>query len=127
MILCDTNILIEAYRNNIHISGIIKNIGVENLAISDVTCIELFSGAKNKRELHTIRKDISNWIVLPIQREISIMAVSLVERYCLSHKLDLPDSLIAATAIYHKLELFTLNLKDFTFIPELQLYLPSQA
>ncbi|MDR1880019.1 MAG: type II toxin-antitoxin system VapC family toxin [Tannerellaceae bacterium] len=124
MILCDTNILIEAYRNNIHISDIIKNIGSENLAISDVTCIELFFGAKNKHELHIISKDINNWIVLPIQREISVMAVRLVEKYCLSHKLALGDALIAATAICHNLELFTLNLKDFTFIPGLKLYRP---
>lgn len=61
-------------------------------------------------------------ITLPIQPEISNMAVDLVEHYCLSHKMDIEDALIAATAIFHEIELFTLNLKDFTFIPGIKIY-----
>jgi predicted nucleic acid-binding protein len=124
MILCDTNILIEGYRNNFEISNVIKNVGSGNLVISDITCIELFFGAKNKQELQTISKDLSFWIVLSIQPEISKMAVQLVQKYCLSHKLALADAYIAATAICHNLELYTLNVKDFTFIPGLKLYRP---
>lgn len=36
----------------------------------------------------------------------------------------LPDALIAATALVHNLELYTLNAKDFRFISNLQLYQP---
>jgi predicted nucleic acid-binding protein len=43
-------------------------------------------------------------------------------KYCLSHKLGLADALIAATAIIHNLELYTLNVKDFVFIPQLRLF-----
>ena len=50
------------------------------------------------------------------------MAVNMVKQYCLSHTLDIDDALIAATAIYHNIELFTLNTKDFKFIPNLKLY-----
>ncbi|GHT60215.1 hypothetical protein FACS18945_6290 [Bacteroidia bacterium] len=39
-------------------------------------------------------------------------------------KLSLPDAYIAATALYYNIELFTLNLKDFIFIPNLKLYQP---
>jgi predicted nucleic acid-binding protein len=52
------------------------------------------------------------------------MAVNLVKTYCLSHKLELADALIAATAIHHNVELYTLNRKDFVFIPNLKLYEP---
>jgi predicted nucleic acid-binding protein len=45
-----------------------------------------------------------------------------VDKYCLSHRLRLPDAIIAAIAIYHNIELFTLNLKDFTFLPDIKLY-----
>jgi len=45
-----------------------------------------------------------------------------MSRYSLSHKVSIPDMLIAATAISHDLELYTLNTKDFKFIPELNLY-----
>ena len=37
-------------------------------------------------------------------------------------RLDMPDSLIAATAIELNLPLFTYNIKDFRYIPGLQLY-----
>jgi len=40
----------------------------------------------------------------------------------LSHKLKLPDAQIAATALFHNAELFTLNRKDFAYIPNLKLY-----
>jgi predicted nucleic acid-binding protein len=50
------------------------------------------------------------------------MAVALVEQYCLSHKLDLEDALIAATAIVNDIKLYTLNTKDFIFIPSIQLF-----
>jgi predicted nucleic acid-binding protein len=62
--------------------------------------------------------------ILPVQSAISTAAISLLEKYCLSHGLDFHDALIAATAIYHDIELFTLNLKDFIYIPEITLYHP---
>jgi len=123
MILCDTNIFIEIYRsNNIVRTIVLDKIGYENIVISDVTRAELFYGALNKLELQMIRKDISKIPVLHIEPFISKMAVEIVEKYCLSHKTDLEDALIAATAIIHQIELYTLNIKDFVFIPELKLY-----
>ena len=53
---------------------------------------------------------------------ISKVAVDLVKQYCLSHKLKLPDAQIAATALHFNAELFTLNRKDFAYIPNLKLY-----
>ena len=123
MILCDTNILIEIYKGNNPIIETLKNIGQENIAISDVTCAELLFGARNKKELQIIRKDINKLIVLPINIEISNNSVLLVEKYSMSHKLSLPDAIIAATAIHFNIELFTLNLKDFKYIKDLQLFL----
>ena len=124
MILCDTNILIEIYKGKPDIIRIIKNIGQKNIAISDVTCAELFFGARNKKELTVIRKDLDKLTVLPIQSNISSIAVKLVEKYALSHKLTFPDALIAATAIYHDMELYTLNIKDFRFLDNVKLFKP---
>lgn len=121
-LLCDTNIFIEVYRRNVAVCIELEKIGHENIAISDITRGELFYSAINKAELKLIRNDLDNVIVLHINEEVSEMAVNLVEKYCLSHKLDIEDALIAATAIYYDIELFTLNVKDFKFIPELKLY-----
>ncbi len=122
MILCDTNILIEIYRDNAKIIETVKQIGQENIAVSDVACAELLYGARNKKELQTIRKDLNKLTVLPIQSSISSLAVELVEKYALSHKLSLPDALIVSTAIIHNIELYTLNVKDFRFLEDVKLF-----
>jgi len=122
MILCDTNIFIEIYRGNGSIIEICKNIGQQNIAISDVSCAELLYGARNKKELKAIRNDIDSLIVMPIEASISNLSVNLVEKYTLSHKLSLPDALIAATALLHNISLYTLNTKDFKFIPKIDLF-----
>ena len=124
MLLCDTNILIEVYRGNAAVINAVKQIGQSNIAVSDVTCAELLFGARNKAELKIFRKDLDTLTILHVLPEISKMAVMLVEQYCLSHKLALPDALIAATSIYYKLDLYTLNIKNFIFIPEINLFHP---
>lgn len=121
MVLCDTNIFIEIYKGNTLIIENFKRIGQYNVAISDVSCPELLFGARNRKELNLIRKDIDQLIVLPISTNISSQAVKLVEEFSLSHNLNLPDALIASTSIVHNLELYTLNLKDFKFISGLTL------
>jgi predicted nucleic acid-binding protein len=124
MIVCDTNILIEIYRNNIGVIAAVAAIGQENIAISDVTRAELFVGALNKRELNTLIKDTNRLHILPLEREISTLSISLLTKYYLSHGLDFHDALIAATVIHHRTPLFTLNMKDFAFIPDVQLFKP---
>jgi predicted nucleic acid-binding protein len=120
MILLDTNILIEICRNNVAIASVVDK--MPDIAVCDVVRAELFYGARNKRELQEISADLEGLTVLPILPQISEMAVNLVKTYCLSHKLELADALIAATTIYHDIELFTLNRKDFVFIPNLKMY-----
>ena len=45
-----------------------------------------------------------------------------MDKYVLSHKLALPDGLIAASAMAHDIELYTLNIKDYGFIDGIKLY-----
>ena len=124
MILCDTNIFIEIYRDNPDIIKTVKAIGQHQMAVSHVTCAELYFGARNKLELQAIEKDLQQLSLLPIQLPISTMATQLVKDYALSHTLGLPDALIAATAIYHDIELFSLNKKDFRFLKNVRLFEP---
>jgi hypothetical protein len=122
MILCDTNILIEFYKNNNAVISELKKIGQPNIAVSVVTSGELIFGAINKKELHQILKDLSHLNVLSIDAGICSIFLKLMEQHSLSHKLSLPDALIAATALVHDVPLYTMNLKDFRFIPKLKLY-----
>jgi len=122
MILCDTDILIEFFKKNETIVATLRDIGQDRLAVSHVTVAELYFGALNKAELARIRRDLAMLHAYPVSAGISQRFLWLMGTYSLSHKLSLPDALIAATALENDLTLFTLNWKDFRFIPGLQLH-----
>ena len=124
MILCDTNILIDFYKNNDAIVQELRAIGPNAVAVSVITQAELYFGALHKQELLRIRKHLMLIRRYPVDVDISERFIELMEQYSLSHGLAIPDALIAATALVHSLELFTLNKKDFRFIQGLSLYIP---
>lgn len=127
MILCDTNILIEFYKNNPAIVKELNHIGQDQLAISVITQAELYFGALNKKELLQIKLHLSLLHHFPVDLPISNKFLDLIETYGLSHKLSLPDALIAATALVNNVELYTLNLKDFQYIQDLIIYVPHSS
>ena len=122
MILCDTNILIEAYRKNSAVISVLNTI-IQNdtIAISDVVRAEILIGARNKNEMQVLSRELEQIQCLPIQSEISALSINLLKQYYLSHNLDFHDALIAATAIHHNIKLYTLNIKDFVFIDGINL------
>jgi tRNA(fMet)-specific endonuclease VapC len=123
VILCDTNIIIEFYKNNPAVVAELTLIGQPNIAISIVTAGELVYGALNKKELNQILLDIAHLNLLHIDDQIGSTFITLMANYSLSHNLTLPDALIAATAIVHDIPLYTLNIKDFRYMTEVSLYL----
>ncbi|MBS4029680.1 MAG: hypothetical protein KGZ58_13715 [Ignavibacteriales bacterium] len=59
MVLCDTNIVIELFKNNEQVKQKCRMIGFENLAISAITAGEFYFGALNKDEMARIKKSSS--------------------------------------------------------------------
>lgn len=84
--------------------------------------MELYYGALNNVELRKIKKYIEAFEIIQINQEISQLATDLIEKYSKSNNLNLPDALIAATAIICDI---TLNLKDFRYIEKLKLWVPT--
>jgi len=82
----------------------------------------LYFGALNKVELEKIKRHLSGISCIPIDIGISQQFIQLMETYSLSHKLSIPDAIIAATALVHNMKLYTRNIKDFRFIADIQLY-----
>ena len=121
-VLCDTNILIEYYKNNSDILNELKVIGSHNIGVSVITKAELFYGARNKQELFKIERHLSYCHCYDIDVEVSELFIQLMRNYALSHRVSIPDMLIAATAIKYNLALYTLNTKDFYFIPDIRLH-----
>ena len=120
MILLDTNILIEILKNNRQTIEELESLEAD-FAISSISAMELFYGAFNKDEVKKIEKFISIFHLFQVDETISARAMLLVKKFAKSHSLDIPDSLIAATALEKGLSLFTYNKKDFRFISKLHL------
>ena len=120
MIILDTNIIIELFKGNQQILQKLKSSN-DDFAISSIALMELFYGAHNKKEVNEIEKFLSSFSLLHITTEISKSATQLIKAYAKSYTLDIPDSLIAATVLSHNATLFTLNVKDFKYIPNLKL------
>lgn len=121
IVLCDTSVIIDYYNGNTSIIEAFDNIGFKNIAISFVVYGEAIYGALNKRDMQRWMKFLDKLIIIPMNEEIAGLSTELLKKYVLSHKLHFADAMIASTAIYYNLPLFTLNKKDFRFIKNLQL------
>jgi predicted nucleic acid-binding protein len=122
MVLCDTNILIHAFNGNQATINQMEAIGFENILLSSITVMELLQGMSNKTELLQMKKKIKYYDIIQFDEKISEKSIELIEKFRLSHYLQIPDAIIGATAIIHQIELHTYNTKDFKFMPNLHLY-----
>jgi predicted nucleic acid-binding protein len=121
MILCDTNILIHFFNGDKSTLSVLTNFGFNNIAISAITVMELYQGMGNKAELLDMKKKIRFYDIIEIDPIASTLATELIEKFRLSHNLQIPDAIIGASAIIHQIPLFTYNKKDFGFMPGLKL------
>ncbi len=119
-IVLDTNVLIEILKGNQNTIKKIHSLKA-NFYISAISIMELFYGALNKQELKKIEQFVALFNKIEIDEEISKQATTLIKTYAKSHALDIPDSIIAATALSKNAILFTYNIKDFRYIKNITL------
>ena len=122
LVICDTNILISLFRNIDSTVDALRSIGSENVLIPSVSIMELYRGMQNKTEMVEMQRKLDSYNILHFNEAISKKTVELINKYKLSHNLEIPDAIIAATCVVFDLPLFTYNTKDFKFIPGLKLY-----
>ena len=121
IVLCDSNVIIDWINNRQKAIDDLQYIECA-IAISIITEYEIIAGAKNMMMQRRFEKLLSNYISVSLDNEISFLGINLYKKYKLSHNLDMPDSLIAATAIELDLPLLTYNKRDFHYIPGICLY-----
>jgi len=119
--LVDTDILIWYLRGNPKAKERIRGLG--NFAISSVTYMELLQGMRNREEVRRFKRTLHGWGIktLFINEEISALAQYQVEKFCLSHALQLADALIASTALVYGIRLHTANDKHYRMIEDLEI------
>ncbi len=89
--------------------------------ISAITEIELLCWkTNNEKDLEILHKFINEAIVFELETAIKLKTAEIRK----THKIKLPDAIIAATALVHDLTLITRNTKDFITIDRLQVVNP---
>lgn len=120
----DTSIIIDALRRGIKARGVFAKFDKidDNLFISSITGFELFSGksSKDKKQSGRISKLLAHFIVIDLNWKIAKMAGDI---YRDSVKgLEVPDYIVAATAMEIGAQVATLNKKHFQKIPGVSIY-----
>ena len=81
---CNNRIL---QRKRFYKKHIGKRILPENIALSAITLMELYFGAKSKKELILIKKFLSAFEILKLNEKITDLSLNLIEIYSKSHSL----------------------------------------
>ena len=125
-IILDTDIFIDYFRGVAEAELYFKNLPLNQRCTTDVTLMELFSGARDKRQLATIVRFIeeNGFRIFPVTALASNMATELVKKYNLSRGLRMPDALVAAVVISVDGILVTGNKRHFEFIDNLKAQIP---
>ena len=122
MILCDTNVFIHAFNGNEETIEQLKLIGGNNIVLSAITVMELYQGMGNKTELTQMKKKLRYYDIVHVDKLISNTAIDLIATFKLSHALQIPDAIIGATAVVYNIPLYTYNIKDFNFMPNINIH-----
>jgi tRNA(fMet)-specific endonuclease VapC len=123
MILCDTNIFVNLFRGQPNVKSALEKIGKDNVALSIITYAEFIYGTP-KTKLSEVKTFFEQLIIIDLNTEISKRFKGIILSYSFTHRVGIPDSLIAATALGQGLTLYTENKKDFDFIPGIKFYKP---
>lgn len=119
--LLDTNICVFFLRGMLNLDEIIKEKGIENCFVSEITVFELRYGAENSENTTKSHNAVDLFVngitVIPIYSSIKKYAKEKVRLRKIGKPMhDEFDLLIGVTAVENKLTLVTDNEKDFVNI-----------
>ena len=100
----------------------IDQIGFARLALSTVTIGEAYYGMKNN-EVRRTKELLNLFQHFSLTKESCLRFQRMMYQHRTEHP-QLPDCMIAATALSVNAQLFTLNKKDFTYYKGLKFYKP---
>ena len=112
--LVDTDVLIDYLRGVP--AAVDAVLALDEVSVSVVSVAELFAGFRGAREQADIGRLLAECQVLPITEDVARDAGLFKKKYFASHSVELPDAMIAATALAHGLALHTLNVKHYPMV-----------
>ena len=124
--LVDTSVLIALLRKNEDAKIALESLVANNTYICDITFLEILVGCSTAEKREYALDLLEEYKLLKNNEKTSDKSVQLMKRYCVQRSgqpiLRLADCLIAAFAVYHKMELLTFNKKDFDFIQDVYIH-----
>lgn len=123
MMLVDTSVFVDLFRNfKPAVDFFLNNDATEIVTFSAITEIELLAGSYcnnrdyRERTLHFLSK----FKEIPIDKRVTLLAGDIARK----SRLEVPDAVIAASALVTRAVLVTLNIKDFEKVEELKIKKP---
>ena len=120
--LVDTDVIINYLKGKENARDFLIDI-IDERAVgffSVITEAELLSGVRNANDEASIYSILDCMEAIEVERNIAITAGNLRQKYYASHKTELPDAIIAATANEYELILATANEKHFKIFQEIK-------
>lgn len=119
MYLLDTNVVVHYLDKSLPLKSIdfLNQFIDEDCYVSVITQMEALGfNFKNSAEKNVTEVFIENSIILDLNSEVVQRTIAIRK----SRKIDLPDAIIAATAIVYDFTLITQNMKDFEKIQKIK-------
>ncbi|MBU1667382.1 PIN domain-containing protein [bacterium] len=113
-VFVDTCIVIEYLKDNIELDK-------SNCFINNIVLMELYIGAINKRDLREIKTKLQGFKLLETDQNIMNLSTQIIENFSLSNGAKIQDSIIASTCLINNLPICTYNIRDFRYIPNLEM------
>jgi predicted nucleic acid-binding protein len=112
--ILDSSILIDCLRARADAVAFINALSASGAPSTHVMVVaELLAGARDKREQNVIDSFLASFHVVSSTEADALLALDLFRQYHLSHGVDWPDCLIAATALRLGVDVYTQNVKHF--------------
>ncbi len=119
----DTDILIWYLRGNERARAFVAGVPFDRRTVPAMVYFELLQGCAGPRDVRTVHKFIAQNFsqLLHISEQVSHRAMSLLERYAVSHGLEAADAIVAATALVSRKRLATGNVAHYKSLRGLDL------
>jgi len=122
LILCDTTIVVDAFREEGSVLVEFDRLGFSRFALASATAAELYFGMRKGGKRKTLEL-VRRFKLVYFDKAISLRTLNY--QYEFMNRMSVPDSIIGATAIEYNFTLWTDNRQDFDFLPGIRFHDPA--
>lgn len=122
LILCDTNVLISAFREEESMLAEFDRLGFGRCGLASVTVAEIYFGMRKSEKRKTLEL-VRRFKMVHFDKAVSLRILRF--QFDFMNRMSIPDSIVGATAIEYDFQLWTNNRQDFDFLPGVRFYNPA--